>query len=117
VLLYYGIAIGWAWLVWAPLVIGSDGSKILPINPSLPVLTCIATLGPPLGSFITHRISLCVDIRVLPRPLAPLARGCLWIPMYTQAEVSPERLSSSVSQFWGAVQQVFITRLMVAFSR
>jgi len=56
VFLYYGIAIGWAWLVWAPLVMGSDGLKILPINPSLPVLTCIATLGPWLGCFITHRM-------------------------------------------------------------
>jgi uncharacterized protein len=56
VFLYYGIAIGWAWLVWAPLALGADGLKILSISPSLPVLTCIATLGPSLGCFITHRI-------------------------------------------------------------
>lgn len=56
IFLYYGIAIGWAWLVWAPLAMGSDGLKILPIDPSLPVLTCIATLGPSLGCFITHRM-------------------------------------------------------------
>ena len=54
--LYYVIAIGWAWLVWAPLILGADGMKILPISPSLPVLTCIATLGPSLGCFITHRV-------------------------------------------------------------
>lgn len=56
VALYYVIAIGWAWLVWAPLVMGADGLKILSINPSLPILTCIATLGPSLGCFITHRV-------------------------------------------------------------
>ncbi|MDX6463525.1 MAG: protease family protein [Acidobacteriaceae bacterium] len=56
VALYYAIAIGWAWAVWAPLVLGVDGLKILSISPSLPVLTCIATLGPSLGCFITHRI-------------------------------------------------------------
>ena len=54
--LYYAIAIGWAWLVWAPLVLGADGLKILPIRPSLPILTCIATLGPSLGCFIAHRV-------------------------------------------------------------
>jgi hypothetical protein len=56
VALYYAIAIGWAWLVWAPLILGADGLKILSISPSLPVLTCIATLGPSLGCFITRRI-------------------------------------------------------------
>jgi membrane protease YdiL (CAAX protease family) len=56
VFLYYGIAIGWAWLIWAPLVLGADGLKLISINPSLPVLTCIATLGPSLGCVITHRI-------------------------------------------------------------
>lgn len=54
--LYYAIAITWAWLIWAPLLLGADGLKILSINPSLPVLTCIATLGPSLGCFITHRV-------------------------------------------------------------
>ena len=54
--LYYGIAIGWAWLIWAPLVLGADGLKLLSIKPSLPILTCIATLGPSLGCVITHRI-------------------------------------------------------------
>lgn len=54
--LYYAIAIGWAWAVWAPLVLGSDGLKILSIRPSLPILTCVATLGPSLGCFIAHRI-------------------------------------------------------------
>lgn len=56
VALYYAIAIGWAWLVWAPLLLGADGFKILSISPSLAVLTCIATLGPSLGCFITRRV-------------------------------------------------------------
>lgn len=54
--LYYAIAIGWAWAVWAPLVLGSDGLKVLSIRPSLPILTCIATLGPSLGCFVTNRM-------------------------------------------------------------
>jgi uncharacterized protein len=54
--LYYAIAIGWAWTVWAPLVLGSDGLKVLSIRPSLPILTCIATLGPSLGCLATYRI-------------------------------------------------------------
>lgn len=56
IFVYYAIAIGWAWLAWAPLVLGADGLKILSISPSLPILTCIATLGPSLGCFITHRV-------------------------------------------------------------
>ena len=54
--LYYAIAIGWAWLLWTPIVLGTDGLKILPIRPSLSVLTCIATLGPTLGCLIAHRV-------------------------------------------------------------
>ena len=68
VALYYAIAIGWAWAVWSPLVLGQDGLKVLPIHPSLPILTCIATLGPSLGCFITRRIETgdWKPIRVLP---------------------------------------------------
>jgi membrane protease YdiL (CAAX protease family) len=54
--LYYAIAIGWAWLLWTPIVLGADGLKVLPISPSLPILTCIATLGPTLGCLIAHRV-------------------------------------------------------------
>jgi membrane protease YdiL (CAAX protease family) len=54
VALYYAIAIGWAWLLWTPVVIGDDGLKLLSIHPSLPVFTCIATLGPTLGCLIVH---------------------------------------------------------------
>src|ERR1700742_3060560 len=56
VALYYAIAIGWAWLVWAPLTLGADGLKVLSIRPSIAVLTCIATLGPTFGCFVAHRL-------------------------------------------------------------
>ena len=55
VLLYYAIACGWAWLAWTPVVLGSNGMKLIHIRASLPVFTCIATLGPFLACFITHR--------------------------------------------------------------
>jgi membrane protease YdiL (CAAX protease family) len=55
VCLYYAIAIGWSWLLWTPVVLGEDGLKLLRIHPSLPVFTCIATLGPTLGCLIVHR--------------------------------------------------------------
>jgi hypothetical protein len=56
VLLYYAIACGWAWLAWSPVVLGMNGLKLIHITPSLPVFSCIATLGPLLGCFITYRV-------------------------------------------------------------
>src|SRR4051794_7597764 len=56
VLLYYAIACGWAWLAWCPVVLGSHGLKLIHMNASPPVFTCIATLGPFFGCFITHRV-------------------------------------------------------------
>lgn len=56
VLLYYSIACGWAWLAWSPVVLGSNGMKLIHMKASLPVFTCIATLGPFFGCFITHRV-------------------------------------------------------------
>lgn len=77
VFLYYGIAIGWAWLIWAPLVLGADGLKLLSINPSLPVLTCLATLGPSLGCLITHRLE---TGNWKPIHLLPATRGrWIWV--------------------------------------
>lgn len=65
---YYAIAVGWAWLVWTPLVLGADGLRMLAIRPSLAVLTCMATLGPTLGCFAAHRIETgnWNAIRILP---------------------------------------------------
>lgn len=56
VVLYYAIACGWAWLAWSPVVLGTAGLKLIDISPSLPVFSCIATLGPFLACFITYRI-------------------------------------------------------------
>jgi membrane protease YdiL (CAAX protease family) len=55
VLLYYAIACGWAWLAWSPVVLGPDGMKLLHAKVSLPIFSCIATLGPFFGCFLTHR--------------------------------------------------------------
>jgi membrane protease YdiL (CAAX protease family) len=56
VAIYYVIACGWAWLAWSPIVLGTEGLKVFPINASLPICSCIATLGPFLGAFIAYRI-------------------------------------------------------------
>jgi membrane protease YdiL (CAAX protease family) len=56
VLLYYAIACGWAWLAWSPVVFGSNGLKLIHLNASIAVFTCVATLGPFFGCFITHRM-------------------------------------------------------------
>lgn len=56
VAIYYLIACGWAWLAWSPVVLGAVGLKLVPITASLPVFSCIATLGPFLGGFIAYRI-------------------------------------------------------------
>ena len=55
VALYYAIACGWGWLAWSPVALGSGGLKLIRWNPSIAVFSCIATLGPFFGCFITHR--------------------------------------------------------------
>jgi membrane protease YdiL (CAAX protease family) len=55
VFLYYAIACGWAWLAWSPVVLGSDGLKVVHVSAPFPLFSCIATLGPLLGCFIAHR--------------------------------------------------------------
>ena len=54
VFLYYAIACGWAWLAWLPVVLGSDGLKVVAIHAPLPLFSCIATLGPLVGCFVVH---------------------------------------------------------------
>jgi uncharacterized protein len=69
--LYYAIACGWAWLAWSPVVLGSGGLKVIHLNASLPVFSCIATLGPLFGCFLTHRLETgnWRTVHVLPRTL------------------------------------------------
>lgn len=69
VFVYYAIACGWAWLAWAPVVLGSDGLKVLQVRASLPLFSCIATLGPFFGCFIAHRLKTGSwrAVRLLPR--------------------------------------------------
>ena len=77
VALYYSIACSWAWLAWSPLVLGTGGLKLIHITPSLPVLTCIATLGPFLACFITYRLEFGTWRAVQLLPRAPLQ--WLWL--------------------------------------
>lgn len=74
---YYAIACGWAWLAWSPVVLGSGGLKLLHISASVPVFSCIATLGPFFGCFITHRLETqnWRAVRLLPRDPG----GWLWL--------------------------------------
>ncbi len=56
VLLYYSLACGLSWIIWAPLVLGRDGLKLLPIAPSLPVVISAGTLGPMIAAILTNRL-------------------------------------------------------------
>jgi hypothetical protein len=44
--LFYGIACGFAWLAWTPLVLGPAGLRLNKYAVSLPVSVSIGTLGP-----------------------------------------------------------------------
>jgi hypothetical protein len=50
-------------------VLGTGGLKLIHITPSLPVLTCVATLGPLLACFITYRLEFGTwrAVQLLPR--------------------------------------------------
>lgn len=75
--LYYAIACGWAWLAWSPVVLGSNGLKVLNIRASVPLFTCIGTLGPFFGCFIAYRLKTgrWRAVRLFPnRPI-----GWLWL--------------------------------------
>jgi uncharacterized protein len=67
--LFYGIACGFAWLAWTPLVLGPAGLKLHRHAVSLPVSVSIGTLGPLLGCFICHRMEAgnWRAVRLLPR--------------------------------------------------
>lgn len=54
--IFYAIACGFSWLVWAPLYLGQRGLKLLPFDPFMPVAICIGTAGPLVAAYITHRL-------------------------------------------------------------
>jgi membrane protease YdiL (CAAX protease family) len=54
---YYAIACGVSWVLWSPLILGSDGLKLLEIAPPVPVLISIGTLGPLVACYVAHRLS------------------------------------------------------------
>ena len=101
---YYAIACGWAWLAWSPVVLGLDGLKLLHLHPSLPVFSCIATLGPFFGCFVTHRLEFgsWKAVRLLPRR----SRAWLWLlagPLLvvgTYFVVFPSLLSKGSPAHW-----------------
>ena len=77
VAVFYGIACGFSWLVWAPVVLGPDGLKVIKLALPPPVFACIATLGPLLACFITFRIETghWRAVRLLP----PTRSQLLWL--------------------------------------
>src|ERR1039457_4214755 len=54
--IYYAIACGVSWTIWAPLVLGRDGLDLLHIAPPPPVIISTGTLGPLLACYLTHRL-------------------------------------------------------------
>jgi uncharacterized protein len=55
--IYYVMACGFSWGIWAPVVLGERGLKLLDIAPSQEIITAIGTLGPLVGCYVTHRLS------------------------------------------------------------
>jgi uncharacterized protein len=53
---YYAMACGVSWALWAPLVLGHDGLKLLDISPSVPIFVSVGTLGPLLACYVAHRV-------------------------------------------------------------
>jgi membrane protease YdiL (CAAX protease family) len=56
--LFYGIACGFTWLAWTPLVLVPAGLKLHKHAVSLPISACIGTLGPFFACFISHRVQV-----------------------------------------------------------
>lgn len=75
--IYYGIACGIGWILWAPLVLGQDGLRLLSIAPPAPVVICLGTLGPLLACYLTHRLQMgnWRAVRLFPREVFRL----LWL--------------------------------------
>jgi uncharacterized protein len=69
VMLFYGIACGFAWLAWTPLVLSPAGLKLHKHAVSFPISACIGTLGPFLACFISHRVQAgnWRAVRLMPR--------------------------------------------------
>ena len=101
---YYAIACGWAWIAWSPVVLGSGGLKVVQITASLPLFSCLATLGPFFGCFIAHRLKTgnWRAVRLLPRR----PDGWLWLvlgPLLVLASffvVFPAFLSKASPTHW-----------------
>ena len=58
VAIYYAIACGSSWAIWAPVVLGEGGLRLLNVAPSKPVITSLGTLGPLVACYVTHRIAV-----------------------------------------------------------
>jgi membrane protease YdiL (CAAX protease family) len=68
-LFYFVMACGFAWIVWLPLILGSDGLKVFKTSFSIPVFICIGTFGPFAAAFIAYRLETGSwnAVRLLPR--------------------------------------------------
>lgn len=53
--LYYAIACGVSWILWLPLVVGSGGLRLLDVDPPVPVLISLGTLGPLVACYLAVR--------------------------------------------------------------
>ena len=75
--IYYAIACGSSWAIWAPVVLGKDGLRLLNIAPFKPVVTSLGTLGPLLACYLTHRMATgnWRAVRLLP----PRRLGWIWL--------------------------------------
>ena len=56
VAIYYAIACGVSWALWAPLILGDHGLKLLDITPPMPIFISLGTLGPFVACYVSHRL-------------------------------------------------------------
>ena len=56
VALYYSIACGVSWVLWLPLVLGSGGLQLVEVDPPVPVVISLGTLGPLVACYLAGRI-------------------------------------------------------------
>src|ERR1035437_11005911 len=92
--IYYAIACGVSWTIWAPLVLGRDGLDLLHIAPPPPVIISTGTLGPLLACYLTHRLRTgnWRAVQFLPRHRLRglwLGLGALLLPLRFFVFVSP----------------------------
>lgn len=114
--IYYAIACGIAWILWAPLVLGQNGLRLLGISPPVPVMICLGTIGPLIACYLTHRLQTgnWRAVRFLPRDALRL----LWLTiaplliLFCFFVVFPALISKGGPQAWhwhpGVLSGIFV---------